>query len=162
MSCFTTLKPILLSLYPLIRHSLIKHHLGMTTVEYKEGDVRSSELETRLSSYTESLGKVVDSAVSKLPSSFSLPLLHSLSETCSLKESHLNRFRKRFQFPKGTCIRLPRSGEKACSFAHEEVCFYEVDFLCGLRFPVHPFVMQLLHTFQIALVNLSLTPKGRL
>ena len=159
MSCFTALKPILLSLYPLICHSLIKHHLRMTTVEYKEGDVRSSELETGLSAYAKSLGKVVDSAASKLPSSFSSPLLHSLSETCSLKESHLNRFRKRFQFPKGTC---PRSSEKACSFAHEEVCFYEVDFLCGLRFPVHPFVMQLLHTFQIALVNLSLTPKGRL
>ena len=161
MSCFTALKPILLSLYPLIRHSLIKHHLGMT-VEYKEGDVRTSELETGLSSYAEPLGKVVDNVASKLPLSFSSPLLHSLSETCSLKESHLNRFRKRFQFPKGTCIRLPRSGEKACSFAHEEVCFYEADFLCGLRFPVHQFVMQLLHTFQIALVNLSLTPKGRL
>lgn len=50
VSRFTAFKPVLLSLYPLICHSLIKHHLGMTTAEYKEGDVRSSELETRLSS----------------------------------------------------------------------------------------------------------------
>ena len=131
-------------------------------MEYREDDVRSIELEMGLSSNAESLSNVVDIVASKLPSSSSSPPLHALSETCSLKESYLTRFRKRFQFPKGTCIRLPQSSEKACSFAHGEVCFYEADFLCGLHFPVHQFVMQLLHTFQIALVNLSLTPKGRL
>ena len=113
-------------------------------------DVRSSEIEIGLSSNAESLCKVVDTAVSKLPSSSSSPPLHILSEICSLKEKHLNRFIKRFQFLKGTSIRLPHSSEKASSFAHKEVCFYEADFLCGLRFPGHPFVMQLLHNFQIA------------
>ena len=49
MSQFSTFKPILLTLYPLIPHSLIKHHLEMTTVEYREDDVRLSELETGLS-----------------------------------------------------------------------------------------------------------------
>lgn len=121
----------------------------MASVEYREDDVRLSELETRLSSNAKSLTKVVDIAVLKLPSSSSSPPLHALSETCSLKESHLTGFRKRFQFPKGTCICLPRSSEKACSFAQEEVCFYEANFLCGLHFPVHPFIMQLLHNFQI-------------
>ena len=57
----------------------------MTTVEYKEGDVRSSELETGLSSNAESLGKEVDTAVSKLLSSFTSTPLHTLSESCSLK-----------------------------------------------------------------------------
>ena len=136
--------------YPLIRHSLIKHHLGMAIVEYREDDVRLSELETGLSSNAKSLSKVVDTAASKLPSSSSSPPLHALSETCSLKESYLTGLRKRFQFPKGTCIRLPQSSEKACSFAHGEVCFYEADFLCGLHFPVHLFIMQLFHNFQIA------------
>ena len=94
MSHFIALKPILLSLYPLIRHSLIKHHLEMTTIEYREDDVRSSELEIGLSSNAESLCKVVDIAASKLPLSSSLPPLHGLSEICSLKEKHLNGFRK--------------------------------------------------------------------
>ena len=67
VSRFTALKPILLSLYPLIHHSLIKYHLQMTTVEYREDDVRSSELETRLSSNAESLCKEVDMAVSNCP-----------------------------------------------------------------------------------------------
>ena len=84
---------------------------------------------------------------------YSLPL-HALSESCSLKEKHLNGFRKIFQFPKGTSVRLPCLGEKACNFAHREVCFYEADFLCGLHFPVHPFIMQLLNEFQIAPVQL--------
>ena len=77
-----------------------------------------------------------------------------LSESCSLKESHLKGYRKRFQFPKGTSIRLPCLGEKDCNFAHGEVCFYEANFLCGLRFPIHPFIMQVLDEFQIALGQL--------
>ena len=150
VSHFTPLKPILLCLYSLIRHSLIEHHLGMAIVECREDDVRSSKLETGLSSNAESLSKVVDIVASKLPSSSSSPSLHALFETCSLKESHLTGFRKRFQFPKDKCIHLPRSSEKAYNFAHGEVCFYEANFLCGLRFLVHPFIMQLLHNFQIA------------
>ena len=151
---FFYLRPVLLSLYPLICQSLIKHHSEMTTIEYRVDDVRSGKLETRLSFNAESLSKAVDTTASKLPSFSSLPSLHALSESYSLKERHLNSFRKRFQFPKGTSIRLPRLGEKACNFAHGEVCFYEADFLCGLRFPIHPFIIQLLNEFQIALGQL--------
>lgn len=31
-----------------------------------------------------------------------------------------------------------------------EVCFYEATFFCGLKFPVHPFIMELLHHLNIA------------
>ena len=68
----------------------------MDTVQYRVDDVRSSELETGLSSNAESLSKVVDTIVSKLPSSSSSRPLHALSESCSLKESHLTGFKKRF------------------------------------------------------------------
>ena len=152
--CSSALKPILLFLYPLIRESLIRHHSEMDTVQYRVDDVRSSELETRLSSNADSLSKVVDTVVSKLPSSSSSRPLHALSESCSLKESHLRGFRKRFQFPKGTSVKLPRLGEKACNFAHGEVCFYEANFLCGLRLLVHPFILHLLNELQIALNQL--------
>ena len=145
----SALKPVLLFIYPLIRQSLIKYHSEMDSIEYRADDVRSSELETGLSSSVETLSKIVDTD-SWLPSSSSFRPLHALSESCSLKESHLKGFRKRFQFPKGTSVRLPRLGEKACNFAHGEVCLYEVDFLCGLHFPIHPFIMQLLNEFQIA------------
>ena len=128
VSHFSTLRPVLLSLYLLICQSLIKHHLEMASIKYRVDDVRSSELETRLSSNAESLSKVVNIAASKLPLSSSSPSLHALFESCSLKEKHLNGFRKMFQFPKGTSIRLPRLGEKACNFAHGEVCFYEASF----------------------------------
>ena len=82
------------------------------------------------------------------------PLLQLLympfSKSCSLKRKHLKGFRKRFQFPKGTIIRLPHSNEKACTFAHNEVCFYEVVFLCGLHFLIHPFIIEFLFNFKIA------------
>ena len=94
MSRSTTLRLVLFSLYPLIHRSLIGHHLWMTTVEYREDDVRSSELETGLSSNAESLCQVVDTAVSKLPSSSSSTPLHALSKVCSLKEKQLHGFIK--------------------------------------------------------------------
>ena len=121
----------------------------MTSIEYRRDDVRSSELETGLSSNAESLYMEVDIAMSKFPLSSSSTPLHALFELCSLKAKNLKGFRKIFQFPKGTTVCLLCSSEKACSFAHGEVCFYEVAFLCGLRFPIHPFIMQLLSNFQI-------------
>ena len=150
VSCFTSFKLVLLTLYPLIRHSLIKHHLEMTTVEHRDDNVRLSELEIGLSSNAESLGKKVDTDMSKLPSSSSSTPLHAFSESSSLKGKHLKGFWKRFQFPKGTIIHLPRSCEKTCTFDHGEVCFYETAFICGLHFPIHPFIMKLLSNFQIS------------
>ena len=34
------------------------------------------------------------------------------------------------------------------------MCFYEATFLCGLRFPIHPFIMELLHYLNIILGQL--------
>ena len=95
-------------------------------------------------------------ALSRAPSSSHSPApatvrqFHALKENCSLKVEVFSKFKDRFQFQKGTKARLPRKGEKACAFAQEEVCFYEAAFSCGLRFPVHPFIMELLYHFNLA------------
>ena len=68
----------------------------MDTIQYRVDDVWSSKLEIGLSSNADSLSRVVDTVVSKLPSSSSSHPLHALSESCSLKESHLKGFRKMF------------------------------------------------------------------
>ena len=150
VSLCSTFRPVLFTLCLLIHQSLVRYHSEMDPIEYRTDDVRSSELETGLSSNAESLNQVVDTAVSNLPSSSSSRPLHTLSEFCSLKECYLKGFRKRFQFPKSTSIRLPRLGQKACNFAHGEVCFYEAHFLCGLQFPIHPFILHILNELQIA------------
>ena len=118
----------------------------MTAIEYRDSDVRSSELEIGLSSSNESTNKDFEITVSKpsssLKSSSSKPSsssssipFHAFSESCK-------SIRKRFQFPEGVVIRLPCSNKNACSFAHGEVnC---------LHFPVHPFIMQLLSTLNVA------------
>jgi len=116
---FSVLRPVLLSLYPLIRQSLIKHHSEMASIEYRVNDVRSSKLETGLSSNAESLSKVVDTAASKLPSSSNSPSLHAFSKSCSLKEKHLNGFRKIFQFPRGTSVTFPM---ERCAFTRLIFC----------------------------------------
>ena len=66
-----------------------------------------------------------------------------------MKEDNFSRFMDRFQFLEETRVRLPRKSEKSCAFAHNEVCFYEAAFLCGLRFPIHPFIIELLHYLNI-------------
>ena len=153
-------RPVLVSLYPLLRRFLIAHHLEMTAMEYRDSDVRYSELETGLSSSGESFDKDFEivvskpllsskpSSSSKVPSS-SIPF-HAPSESCLLESRHLKSIRKRFQFPEGIAIRLPLPNEKACTFAHDEVSFYEATFSYGLRFPVHPFIMQLLFALNVA------------
>ena len=126
---------------------------------FRSSKVGSDNLERNSSSHVGTVGAGVDIATS-VPSgapSFSHPSVsdklcsfHALKEKCSLKIEVFNKFRDRFQFPDETRARLPRKGEKACAFARGEVCFYEAAFLCGLRFPVHSFIIELLHYLNLA------------
>ena len=83
-------------------------------------------------------------------SSFSVTPFHALSKECFLDYKDLESIRGRFQIPGEAISRLPHTSEKACSFAHREVSFYEAAFSCGLRFPVHPFIHHLLSNLNIA------------
>ena len=101
--------------------------------------VRSSELKARLSSSDDPVEVGEDTAVSVL---WEVRAFSALGEECSLDVEILSRFSNRFQFPKrvnGVC--LPQIKERACHFSLGEVCF---------RFPVHPFIMELLNHFKIA------------
>ena len=117
--------------------------------------VGSGDLERGASSNVGGEGTGVDTTTSA-PSSSHPPALaiahpfHALKEKFSLKIEVFSKFKDRFQFPEGTRARLPRKDEKACVFAHGEVFFYEAVFPCGLRFPVHPFIMELLHYLNLA------------
>ena len=130
---------------------------GVQRRESMSSEVRSSDLEANLPSSASTGGVEMDTTVSMpLPSrpSTSPRSFYALQEECSLREDTFLRFKDRFQFPEKTRVRLPRKGEKSCAFAHREVCFYEAAFLCGLRFPVHPFIIELLHYLNIALGQL--------
>ena len=108
-------------------------------------EVRSSELETGLSSSDEPTEG--DTAVS---ASREVRAFYALNEECGLDDNTLSRFKDRFQFPDRVRVRLPSKGKWACNFFPGEVCFYESSFSCGLRFPVHPFLIELLDYFGIA------------
>lgn len=122
--------------------------------------VRSNKLETSLSSsnkagdieiYTTALKpSSLRLSSSKLSSSIKPRSFYVLKFLCNLDEEVLFRFRDRFQFPTETKIRLPHGHEKACAFAHNDVCFYEAAFLCCLRFPIRPFIMELFLCLNIA------------
>ena len=100
-------------------------------------EVGSGDLERGSSSNVGGEGAGVDTATfapSHAPSSSHPPALaiahpfHALKEKCSLKIEVFSKFRDRFQFPEETRTCLTRKGEKACAFAHEEVCFYRLRF----------------------------------
>ena len=131
-------RPILISLYPLLCQSLIAHHLKMIAIEYRDSDVRSNVLETGLSSSGESSNKDFEIVVSKPPSSskpFSSSKVHSSSipfhalfESYLLASRHLKSIHKRFQFPEGVAIRLPRPNEKV------HICPWRGEFLRSYLF----------------------------
>ena len=113
-------------------------------------DVGSGDLERGASSNLGKEGTGADTATSTPLSSAVVCAFHVLKEKCSLKIEVFSKFKDRFQFPEETRAHLPRKDERACAFAHGEVCFYEVAFSCGLRLPVHPFIMRLLHHLNLA------------
>ena len=157
---------VLTNLYPLLHHSLNWYHLlcEMSGVEREGSMVRSSELETGLSSNDKPMEVEVDTDASrpsflkpdslKASSSSKARAFHALEEKCNLDEESLFSFRDRFHFPNETRICLTRQDEKACFFTHGEVCFYKATFFSGLKFLVHPFIMDLLHHLNIALGQL--------
>ena len=108
-------------------------------------EVRSSELEIRLSS---SDGLEVGDTTISAPQE--VRAFHALEEVCGLDTDIVDRFKDRFQFSKCVRVRRPINEDRACHFFPGEVCFYEATFTCGLRLPVHPFILELLSFFGIA------------
>ena len=108
-------------------------------------EVRSSELETGLSSSGNP--ERGDTAISapRVVRAF-----HALEEVCGLDDETVGRFKDRFQFPERVRVHRPTNEDRACLFFLGEICFYEVAFTCGLRLPIHPFILELLGFFSIA------------
>ena len=131
-------------LFPMLSQS-INWFNGLVGGRERMFEVRSSELEIGLST---SDGPVKGDTAISTPRE--VRAFHALEEVCGLDGETLARFKDRFQFSDKVRVRLPREEERACYFFPGEVCFYKATFLCGLRFPVHPFLMELLDRFGIA------------
>ena len=131
-------------LFPVLSQS-INWFEGLVGERERMSEVRSCELETGLSSSDDSVKG--DTAVSTLRE---VRAFHALEEACGLDGDTLSRFKDSFQFPNRVRVHLSREEERAYHFFPREVCFYETAFLCGLRFPVHPFIIELLGRFGIA------------
>ena len=108
-------------------------------------EVRSSELEMGLSSSGGPEEGDIAISAPRVVRAF-----HALEEMCGLDKETVSRFKDRFQFPERVRVRRPTNEDRACHFFPGEVCFYEVAFTCGLRLPIHPFIMELLGFFGIA------------
>ena len=112
-------------------------------------EVRSSELETGLSSSDGPEGGDTTVSAPRVVRAF-----HALEEVCGLDDETVGRFKDRFQIPECVRVRRPTNEDMVCHFFPGEICFYEAAFTCGLRLPVHPFIMELLGSFGIALGQL--------
>lgn len=137
--------------------------------------VRLSELGTGWSSRDDPIGIEEDVTTSKPSDSSSFKPFQALIKECVLEGKHLKNLIKCFQFPVETKVRLPRTGEKVYAFTHGHVCFYDANLLCGLHFPIHPFIHELLNHFKTAsgqlilnawwmnvsiILNLDVCPRG--
>uniref|UniRef100_A0A2N9ESD9 Uncharacterized protein n=1 Tax=Fagus sylvatica TaxID=28930 RepID=A0A2N9ESD9_FAGSY len=115
------------------------------------------ELPEGLSS--ESAGRVVGEVSSEVTSSTSgsrqLPRVNrswrALSYFSKINQDVIDRIRRHYQIPDDVVLRIPNSDERACCPKYEgDVAFYEADLRAGLRFPMQPFVRELLDFLSLA------------
>ena len=132
-------------LCPLLRQSLDWFE-GLIREQGIMSEVRSSELDTRLLSSGEPVEG--DTTVSTPQE---VRAFYAFEEACGLDADTVAKFKDRFQFPERVYVRWPSDEDRACHFFPGEICFYEAAFSCGLRFPIHPFIMELLDHFGITL-----------
>ena len=135
---------VLTELCPLLRQSLDRFE-GLIRERWIMSEVRSRELDIELSSSGEPVEG--DTAVS---TPREVRAFYALEKVCGLDAKTVARFKDRFQFPTSVRVCRPSDEDRACHFFLGEICFYEAAFSCGLRFPVHPFIMELLDHFGIA------------
>jgi hypothetical protein len=67
------------------------------------------------------------------------------------RDEDIDKLRRRYQILDDVVLRIPDSDERACCPKYEgDVAFYEADLRAGLRFPVQPFVKELLDFLSLA------------
>ena len=68
-----------------------------------------------------------------------------------INQDDIDRIRRRYQIPDDVVLRIPDSNERACCPKYEgDIAFYKVDLKAGLRFPMQPFVRELLDFLSLA------------
>ena len=129
---------ILLFLFPLV-HRLVG--ISQTLTMFGEEEVRSGELETGLSLFED---------CGALKVTFPSTPHKAWSICCALKEKKEKRIRDSFQLYPSVRIRIPDNDDRACHSYSNEVCFYEANFVSGLRLPIYPFIRELFFRLQLA------------
>jgi hypothetical protein len=75
----------------------------------------------------------------------------ALSYFSKINQDDVDRIRCRYQIPDDVVLRIPDSDERACCPKYEgDVAFYEADLRAGLRFPMQPFMRDLLDYLSLA------------
>ena len=68
-----------------------------------------------------------------------------------IRQDDVDRIRRRYQILDDVVLRIPDANERACCPKYEgDVAFYEADPRAGLRFPIQPFVRELLDYLSLA------------
>jgi hypothetical protein len=102
------------------------------------------------------VGRASSDAVPSTSGSRQLPRMNRSWKALSFfskirRDEDIDRIRSRYQIPDDVVLRIPDSDERACCPKYEgDVAFYEADFKAGLRFPVQPFVRELLDYLSLA------------
>ena len=75
----------------------------------------------------------------------------ALSYFSKIHQDDIYRIRRCYQIPDDIVLRIPDSNERSCCPKYEgDVAFYEADLQAGLRFPMQPFVRELLDFLSLA------------
>ncbi|GFZ00876.1 hypothetical protein Acr_14g0005110 [Actinidia rufa] len=76
-------------------------------------------------------------------------------ESNVMSQAELDNLWTTYSFPQGVRLQIPGDGETILSARQGEVAFYEIAFLAGLRFPIHPTIREILIHYKICPAQLS-------
>ena len=100
-------------------------------------------------------GEVSSEATPSTSGSHQLPRVNrswkALSYFNRINQDDIDKIRRRYQIPDDVVLRILDSDERACCPKYEgDIAFYEADLRAGLRFPMLPFVRELLDFLSLA------------
>ena len=123
----------------------------------------SNELPEGLSSPERESRKVSSEATPSTSSACPLSRVdkswRAMSYFSKVDQEGINRIRTHYQIPNDVVLRIPNPDEKACCPKFEgDVAFYEVNFQADVRFPLKPFMRDLLDFLSLA--SRQVAPNG--
>lgn len=93
-----------------------------------------------------SIKSMLDELSDKFPSSVHLD---AFNHSCNLSRPAFKQLKSKYSYPEGVKVREASPNDRTCNWSPTRLCVYKSALDIGFRFPVHPFIVELLNELKI-------------